>query len=540
MAIALLSFPIALLMSMLLVPILMHFAPNLRLVDRPDGLRKMHMHIMPKSGGLAVGLAVLISILYFFDQFTALIPLLLGSLVILFSGLMDDIFDLNFKWKFFFQMIASFIFLFGTPEIYEKLYFSHSFFSGFATKIVLFTFLMGVSNAINLSDGLDGLAAGITLLSLSIIALFASEAELVAVLIMAMALMGALMGFLRYNTHPAQVFMGDTGSQFIGFTTAALAIYLSQNTASAISPALPLLILGLPILDTLMVMAVRIHAGKSPFSADKNHLHHRLIKFGFRHSHAVLILYCVQMLLMVAAYQLRYQHELIILFFYLVFSTVFLTVLFFTKLENFNFKEKLITQHLNIIKISWLSALTGVFNSSFKVMTFLYACIFMMLNLYCIKFGSVVDYLPLYLLILCFTLMRVFKNNQLLTTRLVAYSSVILLIYNFSVINSSPIIENISNVSFIALAAFFILSIRTMKNNLFRFNNHDVIILCVFFMGSLMSLPASGDAKIEVMLFRFALIIYVVEYLILNSKKSALFIKLSSFYSLFLLSLLAR
>lgn len=130
---------------------------------------------------------------------------------------------------------------------------------------------------------------------------------------MTMAACGASVGFLRFNTHPARVFMGDSGSQFLGFVAGALALIVAQISNPAMSPLVPLLLLGLPVLDTLRVMTIRIREGRSPFSADHNHIHHRLLDIGFHHHEAVAAVYCAQALLVILAYALRYSSDLLIL-----------------------------------------------------------------------------------------------------------------------------------------------------------------------------------------------------------------------------------
>ena len=154
--------------------------------------------------------------------------------------------------------------------------------------------LVGITNAINLSDGLDGLAGGVTFLSLAAIAVLTYIAVDAGFMLLAtMSIMGSILGFLRFNTFPARIFMGDGGSQFLGFSAGVLAILLTQSSNTALSPALPLLILGLPILDTLMVMGERIYEGRSPFVADRKHIHHRLLALGFHHYEAVVTIYAL-------------------------------------------------------------------------------------------------------------------------------------------------------------------------------------------------------------------------------------------------------
>ena len=173
--------------------------------------------------------------------------------------------------------------------------------------------LIGITNAVNLADGLDGLAGGITLLSLGIIGILAYPTGDANVPLAAIAVIGSIVGFLRFNTYPARIFMGDGGSQFLGFSAGVLVVMLTQTSNSALSPALPLLILGLPIVDTGIVMAQRIREGRSPFSPDKNHIHHRLLALGLHHYEAVFVIYALQTLLVATAYFVRYESDWLIL-----------------------------------------------------------------------------------------------------------------------------------------------------------------------------------------------------------------------------------
>jgi UDP-GlcNAc:undecaprenyl-phosphate GlcNAc-1-phosphate transferase len=174
-------------------------------------------------------------------------------------------------------------------------------------------FLVGITNAINLADGLDGLAGGTTFLCLAALAMLAHSGGQVACAAIALAFAGAILGFLRFNTFPASVFMGDAGSQLLGFAVGVLSLRATQTGESAVSAAAPILLLALPILDTLSVMVQRVSEGRSPFSPDKNHIHHKLLAFGFDHHEAVMVIYAIQADLFLMAYWMRYESDLLIL-----------------------------------------------------------------------------------------------------------------------------------------------------------------------------------------------------------------------------------
>lgn len=307
-----LSFTLSTLISVVLMPFLIKWAKYLGMLDEPDE-RKVHTQAIPRCGGLGLSFATLTTILILAPLEQPFSSLLVGGSIIVLFGLLDDIFNLNYKWKFFGQFVAVIFVL--QQGIYLRFlpFFGLDEAPLWITYPLSFIFVVGVTNAVNLSDGLDGLAAGIMLMTLAAVAFFADYVGGKDLALIALAIIGGILGFLRFNSHPAVVFMGDTGSQFIGFMAAFLCIYLVENVYVTLNPALPLLLLGLPVLDTLMVMSQRIYIGKSPFSPDKRHIHHRLLALGFSHAEAVSCIYALQSVFLLAAFILRYQSDLAVL-----------------------------------------------------------------------------------------------------------------------------------------------------------------------------------------------------------------------------------
>jgi UDP-GlcNAc:undecaprenyl-phosphate GlcNAc-1-phosphate transferase len=253
--------------------------------------------------------------------------LLLGLLVLLLFGVWDDRVTLGYRTKLAGQIIAVGIcMLVGGLHVGALAFNGHTL-PPFIGTTITFVFLVGITNAVNLADGLDGLAGGMVLLCLTAIALFAAMSGNAPVTAVALIEAGAVLGFLRFNTHPARIFMGDSGSQVLGLSVGALGLMATQGDTCVLSAALPLLLLGLPIMDTLSVMWTRIRAGKSPFTADRNHLHHRLLALGFAHRDAVLIIYVMQAGLVLLAYFLRFESDAEVIVSYFGFAFAVLALL---------------------------------------------------------------------------------------------------------------------------------------------------------------------------------------------------------------------
>lgn len=296
---------------------MIRLAPRLGMLDNPD-FRKVHTQPIPRVGGIGIVLGALIPLLLWAPLDDAMRAYLLGSLVLLVFGAWDDSRNLGPYPKFIGQIIAA-----VTVVYYGDVYIAslplmdfNSLPVAIAKPFTVFA-IVGMINALNVSDGLDGLAGGLTILSLICIAYLAFLADGFSVISIVVATLGGVLGFLRYNTYPARVFMGDGGSQFLGFTLGFLAVLLTQDINPALGAALPLLFLGLPVIDMLSVMARRIYHGISPLTATKHHIHHRLLELGFDHYEAVVIIYITQCVLTVSAIFLAYESDWMIIGVYL-------------------------------------------------------------------------------------------------------------------------------------------------------------------------------------------------------------------------------
>lgn len=315
----LVSFYVAFLLSTLLVPVGIRLGRRWGIVDKPDP-RKVHSGLIPRTGGMAIALATLAALLVPMVMSRELAGYLGGGVVILVFGMWDDMRELGYRIKFFGQIVAILVFTLVSgvqitclgellPGLIVHL--------GPASIVLTVIFMLSVINIINLSDGLDGLAGGLSLLILLACAFLGYIQEAFLPIAITLAVCGGLVGFMRYNVHPAEVFMGDTGSQFLGYTIGACLIMLTQGH-SIYTPILPMFLLGTPILDTAMVIYERVKAGKSPFKPDKNHLHHKLLRAGLTQEQAVVSIYFLHFSLILTGFALRFVSDYIGLLIYVL------------------------------------------------------------------------------------------------------------------------------------------------------------------------------------------------------------------------------
>lgn len=290
------TFLAALAITFILTPVVKKLAIRIGAVDRPDA-RKVHHGLIPRLGGLAIyaGFIGSLALTVGFDD-RQLLGLALGATFLIFVGVMDDRFSLAPKVKLLGQIFAAFILagIFGVRMDWLSLPFvGYLYFPAFISVPLTVFWIIGFVNTVNLIDGLDGLAAGIAAIaSLAISFLAFQMGQWVCAAAMA-AMTGAAIAFLQYNFNPAKIFMGDTGSMFLGYVIASVSVMGSMKTAAIAVLIVPLVALAVPILDTLMAIVRRKHSGVPVFSPDKRHLHHRLLDRGLTQKQVVLIMYAL-------------------------------------------------------------------------------------------------------------------------------------------------------------------------------------------------------------------------------------------------------
>lgn len=290
----------AILLSLFITPFVIKLSYKIGAIDLPNGERKLHNKPTPRIGGLAIFLSFMITMAIFFKHVDNNVRgLIFGSIIIVICGIWDDIKQISYKKKLFFQIIASIVLVLNNVNInYISMFGGKDcIYIGYIGIPLTMLWVIGVTNAINLIDGLDGLACGLSVISSLFIFIISFNNGDVVTSVLILIIAGASLGFLPYNFSPAKTFMGDTGSLFLGFFLAALSIQGTVKSATTIILIIPILIIGIPIYDTLSIMIRRKVEGKSIMSPDREHFHHRLLEIGFSEKQVVLLIYLINIIL---------------------------------------------------------------------------------------------------------------------------------------------------------------------------------------------------------------------------------------------------
>ena len=516
------SFALALFISTALVPVAIRYAPVLGLVDEPDGDRKIHANPIPRCGGLAIIIAVFIPTFFWLGDVTSLSGFFIGAAIIALSGFLDDRYDLDYKWKFIGQIVGVGVFLLGNVEITKTPFLGLGDITPWLSYPLMALFILGVTNAVNLSDGLDGLAAGSSLLSLGFIGYLSYIAGEMSLALVAGATMGGLLGFLRFNTHPASVFMGDAGSQFLGFVAACLAILATQSSSSAVSPILAIMVVGLPILDTLAVMLLRMRDGQSPFHPDKRHIHHQFLNLGLLHYQSVAALYLLNFALLSIAYFVRFESDVLVLFSYLLFCTTTLGLICFLKHSKYSQRRRERREQSRERRNLWLRRVGWIYSHGVLVIQCLLGVIWLALI-----WSS--EYIDVSLSIVSFAIAAItgltwsrFAGSRLVV-RFLLYSTSVFTIFIASYHQDLSLLTWGGGKLFIdaliaVLVVVLILSIRTTRRELFRLDTQDILVLLVLGASSVLVVGFDSGDQVLSAIIRLAVLLYASEYVVGRAK----------------------
>lgn len=332
----------------LVMPVVIKIAHHVNALDMPNE-RKVHKEPMPRMGGLAIFIGFLVGYMLFCNQTVQMNSILIGSFFIILIGIFDDIKPLTPSIKFCGQLLAAIIVVYyGNVVMQDISAFGLYINFGMFAKPITILFIVSVINCLNLIDGLDGLAGGISTIFFVTITVISTLLGNVSSLDVSLTLImiGACSGFLLYNFHPAKIFMGDSGSMFLGYMIAVISL-LGFKNVTLTSFIVPVLILAIPILDTLFAIIRRLLKGESFAKADKEHFHHQILKMAGNQTKTVLIIYLIQILFSAASivYVLRNPKlgqiiyiVILAIILWLILST---NIVFDRKKISDNFKKKI-------------------------------------------------------------------------------------------------------------------------------------------------------------------------------------------------------
>ncbi|MGI6092387.1 MAG: undecaprenyl/decaprenyl-phosphate alpha-N-acetylglucosaminyl 1-phosphate transferase [Veillonellaceae bacterium] len=287
------AFTIALAVAYIATPQVINLATKAGALDAPDA-RKVHTKPIPRMGGLAIYAGFVLAVLASMHVNREIMGLLAGGTFILIIGIIDDIMQLSAKVKLLGQIAAAAVLvLFDIRIEWLTNPFGEMIYVEYLAIPLTILWVVGLTNTVNLIDGLDGLAAGVSTIASITILLVALQQNFWSVAILSAALAGSALGFLQHNFNPAKIFMGDTGSMFLGYMLAAVSVTGAVKSAATIALIVPIVALGLPIMDTAFAIIRRYMSGKPIFKPDKGHLHHRLLEMGLTQKQAVLLMYVI-------------------------------------------------------------------------------------------------------------------------------------------------------------------------------------------------------------------------------------------------------
>ncbi len=531
------SFCLALVLSLVLIPILIKVSSYLRLVDNPSGsARKLHTAPIPRSGGLAIILSAAIALLLVLPSDSSLNSFIISCLVIVGFGLLDDLVELKPKSKLFGQALGVSLAMAGGMVITDVPFIGEA--PAWFCYSLTFVFVMGVINGVNFSDGMDGLAAGTTLMAMVTLFVISLEANNTLVAAISLAICAALVGFLRFNTHPAVIFMGDAGSQFLGFTVAWMSITVSQDPLSPMTTLMPLLILGIPVMDILQVVPVRIKKKLPLPGPDKEHFHHQIAKFGFYQAEVVTTIYILQLCLLGGAYKLRFAADHVVLGFYVLFATATLGMIYWAHVAGWAFRRNTTSKdrerrNLFLRRFGRFQPYSGKFYG-IAISLFLVAA-----ALASTKMSPGLIYIAVIWSVLLL-LAQLLSGNRwpVILGRLASYTATVFCVFGMTLSIQNEAVSTIINYVMAGLAAILALSVLTTRREYFWFTPQDLLVLFfIVLLAPQLPLEFGHHIKTGDLIFRTFVLLYACEYVLARGDQARRRLTYSSILSLSLLGI---
>lgn len=515
---------------------------RIKIVDIPDGKRKLHSEPIPRMGGLLIFLIFLTSIFVFYGDINSIKYFLFGGIVIFSLGAYDDLLGSGWLLKFVYQTVAaSQLLLFLLPKFSSLTLFTIEF-SIVPGIFILVLFIVGTINAFNLLDGLDGLVSGISLLVFTLLFFISLNLLDTFSLVVLSSITGCLIGFLKYNAFPARIFLGDSGSFFLGYLIVSAVLIVSiDKTSEVLDLTFPVILLAVPIADTLKVLFERTLSGKHPFAADRTHIHHIVYSKNITHQTTVLI---------ITIYSLMFAANAIIYMFYsktggiLIFLIMIIPLLFASKILQYMIdREKLLVYGRAVNKFPQF--LINYFKSGLIPLVGLFIVYYFIYLLFS-EYGPIAEFLiPSFIivgLLLIFTTVN-YNKSKILTDIIVFINILIFFIINhtgdvlYQDISELPILGNLTyhlllvGILLPVIGFFLIFRERITSQNGRFFTGLEFIIILVVLLLSITAnlIPVTKSYLITDTIFRSFLIYTFYKILVYIQPRSRIYIYIFSF-----------
>ncbi|MBK9099366.1 MAG: undecaprenyl/decaprenyl-phosphate alpha-N-acetylglucosaminyl 1-phosphate transferase [bacterium] len=514
--------------TIFLTPYFIDLFNRIKVVDLPDGNRKLHSTPVPRMGGLLIFLVFLSSVFIFYSDINSIKYYLFGAIIIFTLGAYDDLLGTGWLLKFVYQTVAAaLLIVFLLPDLSSFTLFTLEF-SIIPGIIVLAFFIVGTINAFNLLDGLDGLVSGISMLVFILLFFISLNLMDTFLLVMLASVAGCVLGFLKYNTFPARIFLGDSGSFLLGYlVVSAVLIVATDKSSGVLDLTFPVIVLAVPIVDTIKVFFLRIIKGKHPFAADRTHLHHIVYSQNITHSTTVFI---------ITIYSLFFAGCAIIYLFYsqlwgmILFAVMIFPLLFANRILQFIIqREKLVVYGRAVNKFpQFLINYYRIGVLPVVGLMLLYFFIFLLIG----EDGPIAEFLiPSFIIIgllLVFAVLN-YQRNKLITDIIVFFNILIFFILNqthnvlYVDISYLPVFGNLTyhllivSILLPTVGFFLIFKDRILKQESSFFTALDLIIILIIILLSITSslIPVSKSYLISDTIFR-SFLIYAFYKVIIN------------------------
>ena len=517
----------SLVVTILVTPYFIDLLNKIKIVDQPDGRRKLHATPVPRLGGLLIFIALFTSLFIFYGDLNAIKYFLFGAIIIFTLGAYDDLIGARWYLKFIYQIVAAGLLLMQIIPKFSTLILFDIEFSIIPAAIILILFIVGTINSFNLLDGLDGLVAGISLLVLSLLFFISLNLLNTFLLVLCASIIGCLIGFLKYNAFPAKIFLGDSGSYILGFIVINAVLLVSINSsARTLDLTFPIIVLAVPIADTIKVLIERLFSGRHPFLADRNHIHHIVSSKNITHKTTVFI---------ITLYSILFAANGIYYLFYsqpggmLVFVILVLPLVFANRILSFALNQKyllVIGRTLNRFPqfiLNYFRKLMIPGTAVFVLIYFLY----LLVN----HSSPVAEFmLPSILLIgllIVFTLIN-YRKNKLLSDIIMFFNILIFFILKqsdeiiYKDISQLPILGNLNynlliiGVLLPVIGFYLLFRDRIRPQSGMLFSGLDLVIILLVLLMSVSSnlLPISNSYIVTDTIFRSFLVYFFLKILI--------------------------